>query len=77
MSPSDIVRIIKSLTAREIYRRHPEVKVMLWGGNIWSSGYYVNTVGRYGTEEVIKKYVQSQGRGKEYKQVYRNQLKLF
>ena len=45
MSPSEIVRIVKSITAREIYRRHPEVKAMLWGGNIWTSGYYINTVG--------------------------------
>ena len=46
MSPSEIVRIVKSITAREIYRRHSEVKAMLWGGNIWTSGYYINTVGK-------------------------------
>ena len=39
MSPSEIVRIVKTITAREIYRRHPEVKAMLWGRNIWTSGY--------------------------------------
>ncbi len=59
MSPSEIVRIVKSITAREIFRRHPEVKTMLWGGNIWTSGYYINTVGKYGTEEAIKKYVEN------------------
>ena len=62
MTPLEIVRIVKSITAREIYRRHPEVKAMLWGGNIWTSGYYINTVGKYGTEEVIRKYVENQGR---------------
>ncbi|MEJ7678495.1 MAG: IS200/IS605 family transposase [Segetibacter sp.] len=46
MSRSEIVRIVKSITAREIYRRHPEVKTMLWGGNIWTSGYYINPVGK-------------------------------
>ena len=46
MSPYEIVRIVKSIPAREIYRRHPEVKTMLWGGNIWTSGYYINTVGK-------------------------------
>lgn len=77
MSPSEIVRIVKSITAREIYRRHPEVKTMLWGGNIWTSGYYINTVGKYGTEEVIRKYVENQGREKEYQKIYGNQLRLF
>jgi len=75
MQPNRIVQIIKSITAREIFKRHPEVRKQLWGGNIWTSGYYVNTVGRYGNEEVIKKYVKEQGR--EYHQIYRAQLSLF
>jgi putative transposase len=77
MSPSEIVNIVKSITGREIFRLHPEVKTMLWGGHIWSSGYYINTVGQHGTEEVIKRYIESQGRVTEYKKVYSNQLKLF
>ena len=77
MSPSEIVRVVKSITGREIFRLHPEVKTMLWGGHIWSSGYYINTVGQYGTEEVIKKYVENQGRGNEYEKVYSNQLRMF
>lgn len=76
LSPSEIVRIIKSITARMIFQHHPQVKEMLWGGNFWTSGYYVNTVGLYGNEAVIKNYVQSQG--KSYQQVHRtNQLRLF
>ena len=77
MSPSDIVRVVKSITGRELFRLHPEVKTMLWGGHIWSSGYYINTVGQYGTEDVIRKYVESQGRENEYEQVYSKQLRLF
>ena len=77
MSPSEIVRVVKSITGREIFRLHPEVKIMLWGGHIWSSGYYINTVGQHGTEEVIKRYIESQGRVSEYEKVYSNQLKLF
>jgi putative transposase len=77
MSPSEIVRVVKSITGREIFRLHPEVKMMLWGGHIWSSGYYINTVGQHGTEEVIKRYIESQGRVNEYEKVYSNQLKLF
>ena len=77
MSPSAIENVVKSITAREIFRFHPEVKTMLWGGHIWSSGYYINTVGQYGTEEVIKRYVENQGRVTKYKKVYSNQLRLF
>ncbi len=70
-----IVMEIKSITARELYKRHPEIKKQLWGGNIWTSGYYANTVGQYGNEKVIKEYVQKQGN--DYKQIYRTQLDLF
>ena len=74
-SVSEIVRTIKSITARRLFERHPEVKELLWGGNFWTSGYYVNTVGQYGNEDVIKKYVE--GQGKEYSQIYNAQLTLF
>ena len=75
LSPRDIVQTIKSITGKEIFKRHPEVKELLWGGNFWTSGYYVNTVGRYGNEEAIATYVKNQGR--QYQQIYRNQLELF
>ena len=76
-SVSEIVRVVKSLTARELYQRHPEIKAKLWGGNFWTSGYYANTVGQYGNEEVIKRYVQEQGKANEYKKVYKKQIELF
>ena len=74
---SSIVRILKSIIARELFQRHPEIKFKLWGGNFWTSGYYANTVGQYGNEEVIKKYVESQGKEKEYCEVFKQQLTLF
>jgi putative transposase len=70
--PSRIVQLIKGITAREIYLRNPEVKKKLWGGHLWTSGFYINTVGAYANEEVIREYVEQQG--KEYKKLYRNQL---
>ena len=75
MSPTEAVQIIKSITGKEIFRRHREVKKVLWGGHFWTSGYYINTVGRYGNEEVIANYVKDQGL--QYQRIYRNQLKLF
>ncbi|MFC1608310.1 IS200/IS605 family transposase [Candidatus Latescibacterota bacterium] len=75
LSITRIVTILKSITAREIYKTHPEVKKLLWGGNFWTSGYYVNTVGSHGTEEVIKNYVKEHGGN--YKKIYSQQLSLF
>ena len=73
-----IVRTIKSITAKEFFRLHPEVKNQLWGGHFWTSGYYVNTVGHYGNVDVIQKYIQEQGDEKIiYKRFNKNQLRLF
>ena len=77
MSASRIIQTIKSITAKEIFKLHPEVKEQLWGGEFWTKGYYVNTVGRHGDENSIQAYVQSQGRMDEYKKIHSQQLKLF
>ena len=78
LSPKKIVNTLKSVTAKEIFRLHPEVKQKLWGGRFWTSGYYVNTVGQYANEEVIKKYIENQGKDiKEYKLIHKNQFTLF
>ena len=71
---SRIVQIVKSITAREIFLKHKEIKKMLWGGNLWTSGFYANTVGQYASEETIKEYVKNQGR--EYNKVHSGQLKF-
>lgn len=54
LAPQQIVRVIKSITAREIYRLCPNVKKKLWGGNIWSAGYFVSTVGKNGMRNKSK-----------------------
>ena len=60
-SPTKIVRTIKSITAKEIFRQMPEVKKQLWGGEFWSDGYYISTVGAHSSEEAIKSYIKNQG----------------
>ena len=77
-SPTKIVTIIKSITAREVFRRNPEVRQMLWGGEFWTDGYFVNTVSKFGDENTISKYVREQGIEKEYKILHKAiQLALF
>ena len=77
MSARKIIQTVKSITAKEIMKLHPEVKQQLWGGEFWTKGYYVNTVGRHGNEDTIQAYVQSQGKQDEYKKIHSQQLKLF
>lgn len=67
-SVTKLVTMIKSLTAREIFRRCPQVKKQLWGGEFWTDGYFGSTVGRHGDETMIGDYVNNQG--KEYQKLH-------
>jgi REP element-mobilizing transposase RayT len=75
-SVTKIVTMVKSLTAREIFKRCPLVKRKLWGGELWTDGYFASTVGKHGNEKMISNYVKQQG--KTYEKLYEaRQLKLF
>ena len=75
-SVSRLVTIIKSVTARQIFRRCPGVKKRLWGGEFWSDGYFASTVGRQGNERTIGAYVKQQGAA--YQRLHQDrQLALF
>ena len=75
-SVTKLVTMIKSITARQVFKQHPEVKKQLWGGEFWSDGYFATTVGKHGSENMISNYVKKQN--KDYKKLHNNhQLKLF
>lgn len=76
--PTKIARIIKSITARKTLERMPEVKDELWGGEFWTDGYFINTVGRNNTETAVKQYIQRQGdKSVDYVIIHKDQLKMF
>ena len=75
-SPTQIATMVKSLTARWIFAQIPGLRKRLWGGKLWSSGYFVSTVGAHGSEVVIARYVKHQGGG-EYRQIAVMQESLF
>ncbi|MDZ7720556.1 MAG: IS200/IS605 family transposase [Balneolaceae bacterium] len=77
MSVSKIVGSVKSIRAKEIFRRHPMVKGRLWGGNFWTSGFYAKTVGQYGNQEMIQRYIENQGNNGPYIELHKDQLWLF
>ena len=77
LSPTQLVRTVKSLTAREVFSRVPSIKKWLWGGSFWSSGFFINSVSRHGSEETIRQYVREQGVEPEYTTLHSGQLVLF
>ena len=61
-SPSQLFRVVKSITAIKLFEAHPDIKKELWGGEFWSDGGFVSTVGEGVNAEIIRKYIQNQGR---------------
>ena len=61
-SPSQIFRVVKSITAIELFKRYEDLKEELWGGEFWSDGGYVGTVGEGVNAEIIRNYIKKQGR---------------
>ena len=70
-SPTKIVTKVKSLTAKQIFSQVPSVKKQLWGGEFWSDGYFVSTVGEHANEDVIRQYIKNQGKSGKYKQLHK------
>ena len=61
-SPSRIFQFVKSITAIELFKRHPDLKKELWGGEFWSDGGYAGTIGEGVNADIIRKYIKNQGR---------------
>ena len=57
LSPARIVQILKSISARELFRQYPHLRRQLWGGKVWSNGYFVRAVGDEVTGDVIRRYI--------------------
>ena len=74
-APSRVMQIIKSISAREMFKRFPELRKQLWGGEFWSDGGYIGTVGDGINSEIIKRYIKEQGSEQEKAKV--QQLRLF
>ncbi len=73
-SPTKIVTKVKSITAREIFAKVPSVKEELWGGEFWTDGYFVSTVGEHANEDVIRQYIKKQGKHGKYKQLHKKKI---
>lgn len=77
-APSRVLGIIKSVTAKQVFKQFPKLKEEeLWGGEFWSDGKYIGTIGEAANEEVIKRYIQNQSFDKTEIERRTGQLKLF
>jgi len=57
-SPSQVMQVIKSVSAREFFKRRPEIKrPCFWGGQLCTLSDFVETIGN-ANEEVIRADVQ-------------------
>ena len=71
-SGGQVIKIVKSITAKHIFRECPEIKKELWGGEFWTDGYYISTISGRGSKKVIENYIRNQGREPDVQQ-----LKMF
>ena len=55
----NIIKALKGVSARALFKKHPNLKTQLWGGHLWNPSYFVATVSE-NTEEQIKIYIQHQ-----------------
>ncbi len=73
-SPTKIVKMVKSVTARRVFEEIPKMEEKLWGGEFWGKGYFINTVSQHGNESTIAEYVREQGVESEYKVLHKAQM---
>ena len=66
---SDIVRIFKSITAKQLFIRFPALRKELWGVEFWADGFYLATVSERGNWQTVERYVTNQGKTKNSTQL--------
>ena len=77
-SATKIAKIIKSITAKKMFKKYLNLKEKLWDSEFWTKGYFMSTVGKHEDEKKLRNYVRNQGSGKpSYKAFQQKQLKLF
>jgi len=62
IAPSYIVKMLKGISARKLFLKFPHLKKRLWGGHLWNSSFFIETIGSI-SEQAIKKYIENQKKG--------------
>ena len=58
--PAQVEQIMKSVSARELFKKFPKLRKQLWAGEFWSEGYFIRSAGDKGTADIIRKYIEYQ-----------------
>lgn len=59
LSVGKAVRILKSLSARYMFKKFPQLKRTFWSGEMWSPSYFVRSVGEGVTAETVRRYIEA------------------
>ena len=59
VAPSYIYKMMKGISARRLFMKHPELKNRLWGRHLWNPSTYIETIGHI-SEETVRRYIQDQ-----------------
>ena len=59
-SPARVVKIMKSISVREVFSKFPNLRKQLWAREMWNDGYFVRSVGDKVTADIIRKYIKYQ-----------------
>ena len=59
-SPAQVVQVMKSISAREAFKKFPKLRKQLWAGELWNDGYFVRSVGDKVTADIIRRYIEYQ-----------------
>ena len=65
-SIGQVVRTLKSISARELFREFPRIKKRLWSGQLWEDGYFARTVGDRMTRQIVAKYIKNHRSGEQW-----------
>ncbi|MCZ6902173.1 MAG: IS200/IS605 family transposase [Rickettsia endosymbiont of Ixodes persulcatus] len=58
-SPTKVARIVKSITAKKMFEKFPDLKNKLWGTEFWTNGYFMSRVGKHRDEKNLISYLSS------------------
>jgi putative transposase len=64
LSPAQIVQILESISVRELFRQYPHLRGKLWGGRLWSDGFFARAAGDEVTGDVIRRYIKYHEHGR-------------
>jgi putative transposase len=67
--PAQAVQILKSVSAREEFKRFPKLRKQLWVGELWSDGYFVRSVGDKVSADIIRRSIEYQTHEEDFVQL--------